>query len=211
MDMVTAVFYFYVFCAIIMTGSAGNGVVLATGGYDHTIRFWHAHSGVCCRTVQHPDSQVNALALSSNKDLIAAGGYQHIRLYEVNSPNSQHDHSYEGVSKNVVSVGFQSEGRWLYSAGEDGTARIWDLRANTTNSQKLHQAHCPLSSACLHPNQTNLMFSDQNGTIFIWDLRVDKTLKIYPEKGTNVLSLDVDPDGVYLACVTAKGKNRIKV
>lgn len=31
-------------------------VILVTGGYDHGIRFWHAYSGVCCRTVQFTDS-----------------------------------------------------------------------------------------------------------------------------------------------------------
>ena len=33
-------------------------VVLATAGYDHTIRFWEATSGVCYRTLQYADSQV---------------------------------------------------------------------------------------------------------------------------------------------------------
>ncbi len=33
-----------------------NEVILATGGYDHTIRFWSAHNGVCQRIVQHTDS-----------------------------------------------------------------------------------------------------------------------------------------------------------
>ncbi len=28
----------------------------SSGGYDHTIRFWEAPSGVCYRTIQHPDS-----------------------------------------------------------------------------------------------------------------------------------------------------------
>jgi len=36
--------------------SASTEVVLATAGYDHTIRFWEALSGICLRTVQHPDS-----------------------------------------------------------------------------------------------------------------------------------------------------------
>lgn len=31
-------------------------VILATAGYDHTIRFWEAPSGICYRTVQYPDS-----------------------------------------------------------------------------------------------------------------------------------------------------------
>lgn len=30
-------------------------VILVTGGYDNTIRFWEAWSGVCSRTVNHPD------------------------------------------------------------------------------------------------------------------------------------------------------------
>ena len=33
-------------------------IILATAGYDHTIKFWAADTGVCTRTLQHPDSQV---------------------------------------------------------------------------------------------------------------------------------------------------------
>lgn len=33
-------------------------VVLATAGYDHTIRFWEATSGICYRTLQFNDAQV---------------------------------------------------------------------------------------------------------------------------------------------------------
>lgn len=38
------------------TGGGGSQVALVTGGYDHTIKLWQAHSGVCLRTMQHPDS-----------------------------------------------------------------------------------------------------------------------------------------------------------
>ena len=40
--------------------AATDQVILATAGYDHTIKFWAAHTGVCTRTHQHPDSQVVA-------------------------------------------------------------------------------------------------------------------------------------------------------
>lgn len=33
-----------------------HSVILVTAGYDHTIRFWEALSGICSRTIQHPDS-----------------------------------------------------------------------------------------------------------------------------------------------------------
>jgi WD40 repeat protein len=38
-----------------------SSVVLATAGYDHTIKFWEATSGICYRTLQFPDSQVSHL------------------------------------------------------------------------------------------------------------------------------------------------------
>lgn len=34
--------------------------IFATGGYDHTIKIWQTHSGICQKTCQHADS-VNVL------------------------------------------------------------------------------------------------------------------------------------------------------
>ena len=51
-------------------------VILATAGYDHTIKFWQAHTGKCVRTLQHADSQVNALEISPDGQILAAAGYQ---------------------------------------------------------------------------------------------------------------------------------------
>ena len=35
---------------------SGENVILATAGYDHTIKFWQPHTGICTKTVPHPDS-----------------------------------------------------------------------------------------------------------------------------------------------------------
>jgi G protein beta subunit-like protein len=51
-----------------------SSVVLATAGYDHTIRFWEATSGICYRTLQYAESQVNKLEITSEKQYIAAAG-----------------------------------------------------------------------------------------------------------------------------------------
>ena len=39
-------------------------VILATSGYDHTIRFWQASTGMCERTLQYPDSVRLAFGLA---------------------------------------------------------------------------------------------------------------------------------------------------
>ena len=82
-------------------------VILATAGYDHTIKFWAAHTGVCTRTLQHPDSQVNSLAISGDGSMIAAGGYQHIRMFDLTSGELNPVIDYINFSKNVTQVGFQ--------------------------------------------------------------------------------------------------------
>ena len=105
-------------------------VVLATAGYDHTIRFWEATRGVCYRTLQYADSQVNELEITPDKRYLAAGGNPHVRLFEVNASNPQPVTSYDGHTGNVTAVGFEPQGSWMYEErgrdGEDlGFARGW--------------------------------------------------------------------------------------
>lgn len=39
-----------------LDGTPSEQVIFVTGGYDHTIKIWQAHTGVCQRTAQHTDS-----------------------------------------------------------------------------------------------------------------------------------------------------------
>lgn len=36
--------------------NSNEQVIFVTGGYDHTIKIWQPHTGVCQRTCQHTDS-----------------------------------------------------------------------------------------------------------------------------------------------------------
>lgn len=186
--------------------SDGDEVILATAGYDHTIKFWQAHTGQCIRTLQHADSQVNALALDpADGQLLAAAGYQHIRMFDVNSNNASPVVNYEGVSKNVMAVGFQEAGRWMYTGGEDGTAKIWDLRMRNLQCQRIFQANAPVNSVTLHPNQHELIVGDQNGAVHIWNLRADASEAHTPEPGASIQCVTIDNHGRSMAAVTNKG------
>ncbi|KAK0158705.1 hypothetical protein PV328_009680 [Microctonus aethiopoides] len=113
-----------------MTIEGGNSeqVILVTGGYDHTIKVWQAHTGICLRTLQHTVSQVNALDITPDKHVIAAAGYQNIFMHDLDSGSPNSVLNYEGASKNVTGLGFQVDGKWMYTGSEDCSARIWDLR-----------------------------------------------------------------------------------
>ncbi|RWS25737.1 target of rapamycin complex subunit lst8-like isoform X1 [Leptotrombidium deliense] len=190
-----------------VSGETKEEVILASGGYDHTIRFWSPLNGQCLRIVQHPDSQqVNCMEITPDKQLLAAAGYQHIRMYDIqSSKNPSPVINYEGVSKNVTSVGFNEEGRWMFSGGEDGSARIWDMKTKNSQAQKVLDIGSPVNSVALHPNQTDVFIGDQNGNVHIWDLRNDKSKHEAVEADVSIQHISVEPEGNYLAAVDNKG------
>lgn len=144
-------------------------VILATAGYDHKIRFWEAPSGICSRTLRYPDSQVNCLEITPDKQFLAAGGNPHIRLFEINNTTMNNPVlTLEGHTSSVTSLGFQRDGRYLYSGSEDGTVKLWDLRSPTYS--RSFDSRGPVNSVALHPNQAEIISGDQNGSVKVWDL-----------------------------------------
>lgn len=181
-------------------------VILATGGYDHTIKLWQTHTGACLRTMQHGESQVNALEITPDRQLLATGSYQHIYMYDLNSNSLTPTANYEGISKNVTGIGFHENGKWMYSGGEDGRARIWDLRSRSNQAIKMFEVQAPITCVALHPNQGELFVGDQNGIIYRWDLRTDNNEQLIPESDVMILDLDIDRTGEQIAAVTNKGR-----
>lgn len=156
-------------------------VVLATAGYDHKIRFWEAPSGVCIRMIKFADSQVNRLEITPDKQFIAAAGNPAIRLYEIehNTAAQQQANSsqqqevqqavltLEGHTNNVTAIGFQKDGRYLYSSSEDGTVKVWDLR--NPNFSRSFDVGAPVNSVCLRADRDEFISGDQNGYVKVFD------------------------------------------
>ncbi|CAG8555193.1 12221_t:CDS:2 [Ambispora leptoticha] len=181
-----------------------HSVILVTAGYDHTIRFWEALSGICSRTIQHPDSQVNRLCISPDKRYLAAAGNQHIRLYDINSPNPNPISSFDGHTGNVTAVGFHCDGKWMASGSEDGTLKIWDTRSAQVQRNYDHKG--PVNDVAIHPNQGELISCDQKGVIKIWDLSENScTYELAPEEDVPLRSVTVAIDGSMLVAANNKG------
>ena len=54
-------------------------------------------AGKCMGTLQHPDSQVNAMEISPDGQLLAACGYQHIRMFDVHNTKPNPVVNFEGM------------------------------------------------------------------------------------------------------------------
>ncbi|ODV91587.1 hypothetical protein CANCADRAFT_73104 [Tortispora caseinolytica NRRL Y-17796] len=180
-------------------------VILASAGYDHTIRFWEALSGICSRTIQHPGSQVNRLAISPDKRFLAAAGHLHVRLYDITTQNPNPVITFEGHKNNVTAVAFQSDGKWLVTSSEDGTVKVWDTRTPTVQRNYKHHG-VAVNDVVIHPNQGELISGDQDGNIRIWDLGESTcTHQLIPEQDVPVRSVSVAADGSMLVAGNNKG------
>ncbi|KAL7664783.1 Uncharacterized protein ABC855_g2038 [[Candida] zeylanoides] len=205
-------------------------VILASAGYDHTIRFWDALTGVCSRTIQHTDSQVNRLEITSDKRYLAAAGNLYVRLYDIRQAGSGASGqqlgsgsgsgsgggaagaassgapamTFEGHTGNVTSLAFQAENKWMVTSSEDGTVKVWDVRAPSV--QRNYKHHCPVNEVVIHPNQGELISCDQEGNIRVWDLGENHcTHHLIPEDDVPINSLSVASDGSMLVAGNNRG------
>ncbi|NXW31842.1 LST8 protein, partial [Phaetusa simplex] len=169
-------------------GTVGSDpVILATAGYDHTVRFWQAHSGICTRTVQHQDS-------------VSFTGPRRGRPPIPPRPTGT-----------VSSVSPPAVGSTL--SHRAGPARCFFLptltgtcsRSRNLQCQRIFQVNAPINCVCLHPNQAELIVGDQSGAIHIWDLKTDHNEQLIPEPEVSVNSVHIDPDASYMAAVNSSG------
>jgi G protein beta subunit-like protein len=182
-------------------------VVLVTGSYDHEIRFWEAWSGICSRTIARSGEtgQVNRLAISPDKRLVAAAIHKRVNIYEVAGNSSTPLVVFEGHTQNVTSVSFHSEGKWVVTGSEDGTIRIWDLRSS--HLYRNYDNGPPVNDVAIHPNQGELISCDQAGNIRQWDLSENAcTVELTPEDDVPIRSVSIASDGSCLVAGNNKGR-----
>ena len=187
-------------------------VILATGGYDHKVRFWEATTGACTKTLSFGDpaaagSQVNCLAISPDKSLLTAGGNPLLLLFDIkgSSNDSKPLINYEGHTGNIMAVGFQKDLKWIYSGSEDGTVRVWDPRSN--QSTRTYDCSSSVNTVALSPNQAELITGDNNGNVKVWDLNADRCREEYtPVQDIPVRSISVAFDASLVAVGSHKGK-----
>lgn len=171
--------------------------MVRAAGYDHTIRFWEALSGICSRTIQHPDSQVNRLCISPDKRYLAAAGHHTVKLFEIRNTNPAPHLVFEGHTGNITGVAFHCEGKWMVTSSEDGTVKIWETRTGTI--QRSYNHGSPANDVVIHPNQGEIISCDRAGSIRLWDLAENTcSHQLIPEEDVSVSSVTVASDGTLL-------------
>jgi WD40 repeat protein len=111
----------YLTCAAV----AANGALLASGGFDKTVRLWDADTGAAVATLSGHTGKVQAVAISPSARIVASGGDDRsIRLWDV--PAKKLLRILDGHKRTVDALAFAPRNELLASAGADGV-RLWSF------------------------------------------------------------------------------------
>ncbi|CAB3407059.1 unnamed protein product [Caenorhabditis bovis] len=183
--------------------------VLVSASYDQTIKIWNVSRKKALATIQHNEGQVNCLSLTSNGRDLALGAYQRIRIYDVHvskDPKATID-----LHKNVTVIGFELTGRWMYTGGEDGVCRIWEMRSNQLVANRtIWFAPAQVTAMTTNVTQTEMFVATNAGQVCIWDI-INNCYQKFPMPDNLgllecVQKLSVHPTGKRLAGITNRGR-----
>ncbi|KAJ1958951.1 TOR complex subunit lst8, partial [Dipsacomyces acuminosporus] len=171
-------------------------VILVTAGHDHTIRMWDALKSTCTRTIPYTESQVNRMALSSDKHFLAVAGNPRVSLYDVFSTSDAPLLSLDGHKSNVTAVEFTQDYKFLATSSEDKTIRWWDIYAGSC--KRVLENNSMVNDISIHPDSRQELIAscDQQGTVRIWSWRRQEILcQVVPQPDVAVRSVAISPNG----------------
>ena len=181
---------------------APDGATAYSGGQDKTIRSWNLAEGKILRTFTHPAS-VTALALvSGGSSLVSGGSDGMIRWLDAADGHERlclKGHT-AAVQDLAVQAGSPADLR-VVSVSEDGTGRIWTLRAAapTTADAKpiiLTGHKGPIRAVAITPDGGTIVTGGDDGTVRVWNARDGSQQGVFTSSGGgSILAVAVSPDG----------------
>lgn len=142
------------------------------------------------------------MAISVDKKKIAVSGHEFIHVYELPDLTNRVVLKVAYNSGNITRLKFMKKFPYiLIAASEDGGIRTYDLR--TEIPTLAHEAHSPIHSFCLHPNEQNIVIATDNGVLTF--CRAGQSTDYYVlEKKVPVLDVAISPDGKYMAAINKR-------
>ncbi|MEL6325466.1 MAG: NB-ARC domain-containing protein, partial [Cyanobacteria bacterium J06626_23] len=178
-----------------------DGVQLASGSADRTIKLWEASTGTCLQTLEGHTNWVLSVVFSADGQYLASGSADHtIKLWDVKT--GQCLQTLEGHSRAVWSVAFSPAGEVLVSGSVDSTLKVWDIRTGEC-LQTFTGHEQGVWSVAFSPQGDTVASGSADRTIKLWDVQTGHCQHTLTGHRNWVWSVAFSPQGEYLASGSA--------
>ncbi|MGW2382375.1 nSTAND1 domain-containing NTPase [Streptomyces sp. NPDC001658] len=184
-----------------------DGRMLATAGYDYTVRLWDVSDPfrpVAAGAFRGGSDIMTAVAFSPDGRRLATGGRDRtVRLWDVGGPHRlARPRVLTGHRDIVFSVAFSPDGRTLASGSYDHTVRLWDLTSAASGPVVLRGHRLNVKPIAFSPDGRTLASGSDDRTVRLWDVtspRRPRPLAVLTGHRDFVDALAFSPDGRTLA------------
>lgn len=187
-------------------GFSPDSMMLLSGGFDCTVKWWDAATGNCLRQWELP-SIVWGLEYNPNGEMLAiALENATIQLHDARTGDCLK--TLTGHTAQVRDVTFNGDGTLLASSSYDTTIKLWDVATgNCLNTLIGHEGF--VWKAAFHPDGSRLVSASFDGTAKQWDLQMGLCLHTLALHTAPVYWTLYTPDGETI--VTASNDSTIRL
>jgi WD40 repeat protein len=144
-----------------------DGQRLVSGGADHTVRVWDAHTG---HPIGPPMMQTNAVtnaALSNDGSDVAFASADSVRVWNALTGQPVDPPIVQNTS--VTSVDLSDNGQLVAAGSTDGSVRIWNAATTRPLSAPMTGRISPVTTVDFSDDGQRVAVGDADGTLRVWN------------------------------------------